>query len=329
MYTMQWTEGIPSREWDDALFEADGHFLQSSHWAAFNSQLGRRVFYAYGPSWQCLAILETARTGTRLYCPYGPLAKNTKGLASALEALRQLAKEQKAVFVRLEPNVKTSPAQLRELGLKPAFKDIQPRLTWVQNLRSSEDELLADMTATNRNLYRNHQTKGLLLRASTDPKEIKIFIKMMAEVAMRNQIIQHPDKYYQTMAEVLMPRGAAKLYVAEHEGKPVASALCLDSPVTRYYTHAAALFAARKLHPGTPLLVTMILAAKAGGQTEFDFVGVAPADAPPGHRWAGLTKFKQSFGGDYKAYAGTWELPVSAIRYGLYRGLYLAKSKLK
>jgi lipid II:glycine glycyltransferase (peptidoglycan interpeptide bridge formation enzyme) len=325
---MQWTEGTPGQEWDNALFAGGGHFLQSSHWAAFNKKLGRRVFYAYGSSWQCLAIVETARTGTRLYCPYGPLAKNVKGLASALEALRQLAATERAMFVRLEPTLKISKPQLRELGLKPALKDIQPRLTWVQDLTKTEDELMAGMTATNRNLYHNYKTKGLLMRASTDPKEIKYFIQMMAEVAGRNHILQHPDHYYKTMAEVLLPRGAAKLYLAEHEGKPVASAFCFDSPTTRYYAHAAALFEARKLHPGTPLLATMILAAKAQDQTQFDFVGVAPADAPPSHRWVGLTKFKQSFGGDYKAYAGTWELPVKSLRYSVYRGLYLAKKKL-
>jgi lipid II:glycine glycyltransferase (peptidoglycan interpeptide bridge formation enzyme) len=326
---MQWAEGTPGQEWDDALFAGGGHFLQSSHWAAFHTELGRRVFYAYGPSWQCLAILETARTGARLYCPYGPLAKNAKGLASALEALRQLAKAERAVFVRLEPTLAVNEPQLRELGLKPALKDIQPRLTWVQNLRQTEDELLADMTATNRNLYNNYQSKGLLLRASTDPKEMKSFIRMMAEVAARNRIQQHSDHYYQTMARILLPRGAAKLYLADHQGKPVASAFCFDSPTTRYYAHAAALFAARKLHPGTPLLVTMMLAAKAQDQTQFDFVGVAPADAPQTHRWAGLTKFKQSFGGDYKAYTGTWELPVGPLRYGIYRGMYALKQKLQ
>ncbi|HSE60928.1 MAG TPA: peptidoglycan bridge formation glycyltransferase FemA/FemB family protein [Candidatus Saccharimonadales bacterium] len=325
----QWTEGTPGQEWDDALFKAGGHFLQSSHWAAFNVKLGRRVFYAYGPSWQCLAILEPARTGTRLYCPYGPLAKNMKGLASALEALRQLAKMHKAVFARVEPTVKASTAQLRELELKPALKDIQPRLTWVLDLKPTEEELLKNMTATNRNLYNNYKTKGLHLRASDNPADMHIFIKMMAEVALRNGIRQHSDHYYKTMAGVLLPRGAAKLYIAEHNGQPVASAFCFDSPTTRYYAHAAALFAARKLHPGTPLLAAAILAAKAQGQTQFDFVGVAPADAPPTHRWAGLTKFKQSFGGDYKAYCGTWELPVSWLRYGVYRGAYLVKRRLQ
>src|SRR5690349_3590906 len=119
---MQWTEGIPAEQWDETLFAAGGHFLQSSHWAAFQSALGRKVFYAYGTSWQCLAIVETARTGTRLYCPYGPLAKSTKSLAEALEALRALGKTQGATFARLEPISKVSDAQLRELDLKQALK---------------------------------------------------------------------------------------------------------------------------------------------------------------------------------------------------------------
>lgn len=325
---MQWTEGIPGQEWDNTLALAGGHFLQTSHWAAFQQALGRRVFYAYGSAWQCLAILEPSRTGTRLYCPYGPLAKSAKSLAEALQALQQLGRQTRAVFVRVEPISKISPAQLREYGLKAALKDIQPRLTWVQDLTKSHDDLLADMTATNRNLWRNHTNKGLNLRISTTYTDIKYFIAMMAEVAGRNGIVQHPDAYYRTMAKVLMKRGAGKLYFAELNGKPVASAFCFDSPTTRYYAHAAAHYEARKVHPGTALLAEMILDAQVDGKQQFDFVGVAPPDAPSTHKWAGLTKFKQSFGGDYKAYMGDWELPVKPLRYGAYRAAYLLKKRL-
>ncbi len=319
---MQWTAGLPDKKWDDTLFSASGHFLQSSHWAAFQAALGNKIFYASGTGWQVLAILEVSRVATRLYCPYGPIVKDKAAFSEALAALKQLARQQKAVFVRLEPIVHLQGTDLFSLGLKPALKDIQPRLSWAQNLQKSEDELLNELTDTNRNLYRNYQNKGLKLRDSRQPTDMPLFIKLMRDVARHNGILQHTDHYYQTMADILLSRGAATLYVAEFEAKAVATAFCFDSPTTRYYAHAAADFEARKLHPGSPLVVQMMLDAKKKGQTAFDFVGVAPADAPPTHRWAGFTKFKQSFGGDYKPYLGTWELPVNRLFYAVYRSAY-------
>jgi lipid II:glycine glycyltransferase (peptidoglycan interpeptide bridge formation enzyme) len=315
-----WSTGIPDSDWDKQLFTSSGHFLQSSSWAAFQQALGRKTFFASSKDWRCLIIVEKSRAGTRLYAPYGPLANNKSGLKAALAAIKALARQEHAIFARLEPLVSFE-TELAGFGLKPAIKDIQQHQTWVLDITKPQDKLLAEMTPTNRNLWRNYATKGLSIRASNDPVEMKIFIAMMAEVAAHNGIRQHSDHYYQTMADVLLPQKAAKLYIAEHEGKPVASAFCFDSPVTRYYAHAASLFEARKLHPGTPLLAQMIFDAKTNGQTEFDFCGVAPSGAPETHPWAGFTKFKQSFGGSYKQYSGTWELPASP-QYLLYRAMY-------
>ena len=326
---MDWTAGVPDEIWDEALFAAGGHFLQSSHWAAFQADLGRKTFFMRGKDWQCLAIVEPSRTGTRLYCPYGPTATSEVGMARALHELQLLAKQQAAVFVRMEPISPATRSQLREYGLKPALKDIQPHLSWVQDLTKPVDKLMAELTATNRNLYNNFATKGLTLKASHVPRDMSLFIELMRGVAAHNGILQHPDVYYQKMADTLLPRQASTLYIAEHQGKAVATAFCFDSPTTRYYAHAAADFEARKLHPGTPLLVQMMLDAKQRGQTTFDFVGVAPKDAPKTHRWAGFTAFKQSFGGDYRPYLGTWELPVNKLWYGLYRGAYKLRKALR
>jgi len=322
---MQWHTGIPDSTWDTDLFAAGGHFLQSSHWAAFNHALNKRVFYARGTGWFCLTILEKSRAGNRLYCPYGPLAKDKKSFTAALAALKQLAKEQSALFVRLEPIAPVK--QLAEYKLKKALKDIQPPQTWLQDLAKPKDELLADLTSTNRNLFNTAAKKGLTFRASSDPKEMAIFIQMIRDVEQHTKIKAHSDNYYNIMAQTLLPRKAAALYIGEHNGSPVAAAFVFDSPTTRYYAHAGNLLSARKLHPGSPLVTTMILDAKKNGQYRFDFVGVAPQDQPD-HRWAGFTKFKKSFGGTYHQYLGTWELPTHPL-YRLYRGVYQAYKLLK
>lgn len=322
---MQWHTGIPHDTWDTDLFAASGHFLQSSHWAAFNHALNKRVFYARGTGWFVLAILERSRAGNRLYCPYGPLAKDKKSFAAALAALKQLAKQQSVLFVRVEPIVPIKDPSA--YNLKKALKDTQPAQTWLQDLTKTQQELLADMTSTNRNLFNTAAKKGLTFRASSEPKDMSIFIQMIRDVEKHTGITAHPDHYYKTMAQSLLPRNAAKLYVAEHDGTPVGAAFVFDSPTTRYYAHAGNLLSARKLHPGSPLVTTMILDAKKNGQYRFDFVGVAPKDQPD-HRWAGFTKFKQSFGGSYHQYLGTWEMPAHPL-YPLYRGVYQAYKLLK
>lgn len=324
---MEWQTGIPAAAWDSTLFGNGGHFLQSSHWAAFQAALERPVFYAQGKDWQCLAILEQSRTGRRLYCPCGPTAHSVAGFQEALEALHRLARRQNAIFVRVEPTLPTIKLGLASLGLKPALKDIEPAQTWALDLTQSSEDILGGFTPTNRNLYRTADKKGLHFRASSDPKEVKIFLTTIRDVAARTGIRPHSGAYYRVMAQTLFPRGAAQLYIAEHNSSPVAAAIVFDSPTTRYYAHAGNLLSARKLHAGSPLLATMIFDAKKHGQRIFDFMGVAPL-GQTNHPWSGFSQFKRSFGGEYLARRGTWELPAHPL-YRLYRGVYQTYKQLR
>lgn len=317
-YMNNWQQGIPDDQWDVILFERKGHFLQSSHWAAFQQALGTEIYYASGKDWMCLALVERGRLGSRLYAPYGPTAANKKALMEALSALRQLALKLRLHFVRIEPMGVFSTKQLMALGLRRAEQDVQPRLTWVKDLTKPEDELLAEMSATNRNLHRTAAKKGLTFHRSVAVGDVHVLTDMIHDVARQTGITPHSDHYYEVMASTLLPRNAGVLYIAKHEDKPIACAFVFDSPTTRYYTHAGALYEFRRMHPGTPLVSTMIFDAKTSGQTAFDFVGVAPPDQPQ-HRWAGFSRFKQSFGGDYRSYNGTWELPINTFAYTMYR----------
>lgn len=324
----QWQDGIPSKDWDDKLFKNGGHFTQSSHWGAVQSALGRKVFFAWGAGWQCLAILEHGQLGNRLYCPYGPLVSNLSALELCLSALKRLAKQEQANYIRIEPLGEITAKQLQVIGLRRSHKDIHPEYTWIKNLDRPREQLLSEMTSTNRNLYNTAAKKGLKFRQSQTVGDLAIFLDMIHEVAKIAKITPLSDRVFQTIASTLLPRGVAKIYIATHNNKPVASALVYDSPTTRYYVHAASYREARKLHPGSPLLCNMIFDAQQAQQKEFDFFGIAPPNSP-GHRWSGLTHFKKSFGGQSKEYLGTWELPVKPLHYAAYRLANKAKKLLK
>jgi len=302
-----WHESVDDELWDKLVFGLGGHFLQSSHWAAFQRANGREVRFGQGSGWQCLAIVERAGDACRLYCPYGPIAADRAGLAAATVALRGLGREVGAGLLRVEPWVPVDAAPPAEAGYEPARRNVQPGLTWVQDLAGrTREDLVAAFAANNRNRFRNAYKKNLTVAASSDPGDVEILLTMLRDVAAHTGITNHADDYYRRQAGVLMARGAASLYVARHEGHPVGASIVFDSPATRYYTHSGTLREARGLHPGTVMLATMILDARDRGQELFDFVGVAPPDDPD-HSWAGLSQFKQSFGGRYRAYHGTWE----------------------
>ncbi|GAB3538132.1 hypothetical protein GCM10027403_23760 [Arthrobacter tecti] len=298
--------------------------LQSALWAEFQRVLGKKVHEESGDGWTFLAVLESTVLGRYLYCPHGPLAQDEAGFEQAVAALSRCAKAEGAYFVRLEPGhggVETSQRSLTAAGLRKAPTDIQPQRTWMLDLMQDEKALLAGMRPTSRNLHRNIHKKGVTFDTSTDPDNISILLGFLHEVSDRAGFRPQSDTYLELAAKTLMPSGAAKLFIARLDGQPIAAALSYETGTTRAYAHAAASDEHRRLNAAIPLLVTMILDAKASGLTHFDMWGVSPEDEPE-HPWAGFSRFKRSFGGFEVAYPGSWDLPV---RHGMYRAYVLAR----
>lgn len=310
------------------------YFLQSPQWAQFQRALGRTVHEQSGPGWRFLAIEESNPAGKLLYSPYGPVAESLTAFDAALAALTDLARTSGAVFVRVEPvtagfTAAEAGTVLRSRGLQPAPVSQQPELSWIVDVDRDFKDVLADMKPANRNLYRNIHKKGVTFRSSQDPAEISILLEFLHMTAARNGFKPQSDEYLSQVARSLMPAGAATLFIAELDGRPIAAALAYDSADTRTYAHAALDDTHRKLSAGIPLLVTLIADAQAKGLKHVDLWGVAPADQPD-HKWAGFTAFKKSFGGREIAYPGTWDLPVRKVRYGSYqlarKGAQLART---
>ena len=295
------------------------HFLQSDEWRHFQAALGRTVVSDNGDGWSYHAYLESGKGNSRLYTPYGPVARDEASLQAALSSLVQAAKKQGVTFVRIEPTTGTTPDMLKRDGWKQVtYQQLNPARTQVIDLTSSPDDILAGMSQNSRNITRNYHKKGISISYSNDPTHIHLFTDLMQMVATRNQITAHSRSYFQAQADALFPLGAACLYTATVDSAVVAAAIVFDSPTTRYYAHAAADDTYRKLSPGTALVGQMILDAKDKGQTSFDLYGIAPDDSPT-HPWHGFTRFKQSFGGTPIDYFGSWDLPLKPVAYTTYR----------
>ncbi|WP_237208184.1 lipid II:glycine glycyltransferase FemX [Rothia nasimurium] len=309
------------------------NILQSDIWARFQEANGHQVFRGEGQGWRYMATLEGGATGRYLYAPYGPEADSAAAFDAAIADLKRVAAENKCWFIRVEPTdsriwgSQSGEAFLAARGFTLSPRQVQPSHTQIIDLTQSEEDILADMKSTNRNLHRNIHKKGVTFEKSQNPADISILLKYLDETAGRAGFNRQQDAYLTRVAEVLMPADAATLFIARVDGEPIGASLVYDSDDTRVYAHAATSFEHRKLQVGNPLLSTLILDAKAKGLTTMDLFGIAPDD-DPNHEWAGFTKFKKSFGGESVTYPGTWDLPVSAAGYKAYQGIRSGREAL-
>lgn len=291
------------------------HILQSSLWENFERLENRRTFRISGNGFTALAILEHTWFGNYLFVPYGPTVERIDDFRGAIKALKNLAKQHHAFFIRIEPpfaNIDSVKLQ-HDFMLKKSH-DIEPAHTWVLDLTQPETKIFADMEKEKGRLWRNYHKKAITIRQTKDPAEVNILTNMLSDVGHRNRFI--PQKY--THLQNQMFAGFATLYIAELEKTPIAAALVYDYNGVRYYAHAAADYEHRKLSAGAILLVQMIIDAKNSGMESFDFWGITTSQ-DKNHPCYGFTKFKKSFGGYQVNYAGTWDLPISRVHYFFYQ----------
>jgi lipid II:glycine glycyltransferase (peptidoglycan interpeptide bridge formation enzyme) len=295
------------------------HFLQSRLWEEFQNNLGRDTIDKKHKSWQYMAIVEHGKLSDRLYCPYGPVAKDKKSLKSALSDLKSEAVQRELTFVRVEPKGNFSPHDLKNMGLVKSHHNVQPSHTVVNDVSKPPEEIMADLSQTARRYARKSDKAGVTYSLSYEPTDIKYFIELIHNVAQRTGMKPMSDLYFKVLSETLFPTHYAGLLFAELGGKKIAAIIFYLDGKHMYYAHAANDSDYRNISPAYGLGRYALLFAHEHGCQKFDWYGVSPEGASKNHRWAGFTQFKLSFGGDRKSYLGTWELPVKKTRYRLYK----------
>ncbi len=302
-----------------------GHFLQSSAWESYEQLEGRKTFRIVEKGFYALAVLKSTPLGDYLFCPYGPAAQDRQALEKALGALRDLAKQQKAFFVRVEPTLQlvedgsdlkdnqVTVDIMRNYGLIKSH-DLEPAHTWVIDLDCSRDALLDGIEKRKVRHWRTHEKKGMKIRTTRDPEEISILTEMLKALGERDRFTPQDEQHLKNQLKA----GFAVLYVMELDGQPIAAALMHDYGDTRFTMHAAADEGHMKMVPGTILQVQEMLDAQEAGMKQIDFWGMTPSNDPK-HPWYGFTQYKKSFGGRQVDYCGTWDLPINHFKYKIYQ----------
>lgn len=312
---------------------------QSEAWAKLQSDLGEQAFLNARKNYQYLAILKKTPVGNYLYCPYGPAAESKDDFQDAIVALQELARQQNAIFIRIEPIDPSATSYLAELASSQHFKlvktkDLNPKETWLLDLAGTDDDLRQKLPSRLLRYYKSAAGKGIIIKKSHDPADIHYLLDLQKALAREKGISTFSEKYLQT--ELSQPfatlylvslmgdtwtgaRERSEKDVSLTRGKVIAAGLVFDDETTRYNLQGAQSDEGRKLHATGILTIQLILDAKAKGQKLFDFWGIAPEGAPANHPWAGFTNFKKTFSGYQQDHAGTYDLVLSPTKYKLYQ----------
>jgi lipid II:glycine glycyltransferase (peptidoglycan interpeptide bridge formation enzyme) len=269
-----------------------------------------------------------------LYCNRGPAFKDfsQKTINDFLEKVREIAKKEKVVFLRIEPAFEKNTKEgdeyekmIKKIGFKPAHASHQPIATLIIDLQQSFEKILADMKQKGRYNIKLAEKKGVKVYKSKDiEKDIEKFYAVLKDTWDRDAFLGHDKNFYEKMLKILGKEKHAQLYLAEYEGQPICGIIIthFGDTVTYYYGASSNKF--REVM--APYLVqwTAIQDAKNAGYKYYDFFGIAPEGAK-NHPWKGVTEFKLKFGGQYTEYVKAREFVFKPL---WFRAIKLIK-KLK
>lgn len=317
--------------WDDAAARSPGgHTLQSSAWARIRAAQGWRAEYVRvgDPLPLALVLWRDALPGRPIgYVPRGPIVApgDGAGLERALRRLAELARERRAVFLKVDPELASEDAgaALAAAGFRRSPQDVQPVLaTLVLDLTPEEDALFASLEKDTRWSVRQGPKRGVEIRAASDEAALRSFYELYATTGGRAGFITRTWEYYRATWSTLIDAGLASLRLAYVDGAPVAGAMVWRCGDRALYQTGATNEAGRKSYAAYALLWECIIEAKRAGRRVFDMGGIPQDTERKDDPMYGPYLFKKGFGGVVRRWVGAHDtVPAGA----LYRAYLVAE----
>lgn len=304
--------------WEEfVLSQPINSFFQSWAWGEVEKAIGYKIWKVGicdddNLVGACQVVKVTARRGSFLHLRHGPIFETWKAqyFDALINYLKKKAQEEKVWFIRTSPLIEKNQRNqdfFKNRGFRSAPIPGQDAETaWILDVTLSEEELLSGMRKTTRYLIRKAEKLGVEVVEGKTENDFNVFFQLYQETAKRQAFVPHQGIRQEW--EILGRQNLARLFLAECQGKTLASALIVFYGNQAIYHHSGSL--ETDIPASQALLWQAICQAKKMGKTVFNFWGIAPAGKPH-HPWQGLTLFKTGFGGETREFIHAQDLPLS------------------
>lgn len=318
-------ELLSPQEWEQFISDyPQAHILQTSSWGKLKSGFGWSPKFIQQGNIGAMVLFRRLPLGLSIaYIPRGPVGEgNWEKLWPALD---DLCNQEKAVFLRVEPDT-WEPVEGEFItqhlpGFIQTDQTIQPPRTIMIDLELSEEDLLMAMKSKTRYNIRLAERKDVVVHPSAD---VKSFHQMMLTTGNRDEFGIHSFEYYQRAYDLFSQKDACVLLTAEYQNQPLAGLMAFAYGDTAWYFYGASTNQERNRMPTYLLQWEAMLWAKNKGCKQYDLWGVPDypeetlenqfIDRSDG-LW-GVYRFKRGFGGEVRRTIGAWD---RVYRPGLYK----------
>ena len=326
-------------QWNDFLLsQPRGHLLQSYEWGELNRYLGGKIYRLgaldngrlVGSMMLTLSPVAGRLPFHWLYSSRGPTVADpaSPALSALIEyAQKVLARRERAVVLRLEPNIADDDPALeqwlaayRALGFQDYPYAVHGRRSWVLDIRPSADELLAKFKMTWRQNVRSAERKGVIVREASSEADFAAYYDLLKLTSERDAFFIHSKEYHREILRQFSEKGDAVLFLAEHEGEAIAAKVLIRFGDWCWDMFGATSNNKRNLKPAYLLQFRCIQWAQAKGCSFFDFRTI-PEILEPGEEMWGVYEYKKGFGGFSRLNMPTQDYIYRPIIYSAWRKL--------
>jgi peptidoglycan pentaglycine glycine transferase (the first glycine) len=343
---------IDAQEWNELISPLPGsHILQTWQWGqikvAYGWELIPQVWYNLNGAVTAAALVfqRTIKSGgfslplRILYVPRGPLMDwgDSDLFHQVLNDLEDLARRQRAIFIKIDPEVVIAEESFERLGENETkvgkatlenFKkrgwcfskdQVQFRNTVFLDLNGSEEELLSRMKQKTRYNLRLAQKKGVTVRIGSS-QDHDLLYRMYTETSIRDGFVIRPENYYRKVWEYFEDEGLAKIFIAEANGEAIAGLVLFHFNKKAWYLYGMSSQHHRDLMPNYLLQWQAMIYARSIGCQQYDLWGAPDTFNEDDPLW-GVFRFKEGLGGKIIRTCGAWDFAPNLIYYRFYTSL--------
>lgn len=296
--------------------------LQSKQWADFKASCGFEIIKVDG----LYVHKKSLPMGNNFL--YIPEASSSEINGKHIEDLKALVKKESSIFLRLEMIDRfgdNAQKILLSMGFRKAFEEIQPKWRQIVDLKPTRGTILAQMKQKGRYNVKLAERKGVIVKQvvldgknSEQEKSIKVLFDLYSKTVLREKIGGRSIDYFKRMAEAFSGTDFLVVYMAFFENKPLSAALISFYDDTASYLYGGSSSENRELMAPYLMHWKIITDAKDRGCDFYDLIGRSrPGDE--NSSWAGLTRFKEQFGGNAVEILGSYDYVNKKVFYNLFK----------